>query len=168
MIVLGIDPGNSNTGFSVVENNGEGLRVLDWGVIRPSPSQDYPLKLKTIFDGLTTVLGRHPVDGVVIENIFFAENAKTALKLGQVRGVAILAGASSGVRVFEYSALQIKKSVVGYGRASKEQVREMIRRLFKIEVKTIPFDASDALAAAVCHINLFSFNERVARAGKQK
>jgi crossover junction endodeoxyribonuclease RuvC len=154
MIVIGIDPGSRVTGYGVVSRQGGQLQCIEYGVVRgicrgkPNELHD---RLPRIYSGLRECLTLHPPDAVALEGIFHAVNAQTALKLGQARGVALLAAAQTGAEIFEYSPLQVKKAVVGYGRAEKSQVQLMVARLLGLKEKPHPHDAADALAIALCH-----------------
>jgi crossover junction endodeoxyribonuclease RuvC len=157
MRVLGIDCGGEYTGYGVVEQTpDQRLVYLDCGALRLSPREPLPRRLKRIFDGLGAIIEQHHPDMVAIEEVFYASNAKTALKLGQVRGVAMLVAAHFGIEVAEYAPLSIKSAVVGYGRAEKVQVQQMVMRLLRLEELPEPFDASDALAIAICHLHTSS------------
>ena len=154
MRVLGIDCGGAYTGYGVVEMNSTGaLACLSCGAIKLSPRQPLPQRLSRIFDELGELIAEHHPDEVAIEGIFYALNVKSALQLGQVRGVAMLAAAAAGLEVAEYSPLTIKSSVVGYGRAEKQQVQHMVTRLLSLAEPPQPMDASDALAIAICHLH---------------
>jgi crossover junction endodeoxyribonuclease RuvC len=159
--VLGIDCGTEYTGFGVVEQAGDGeLRCLTAGAIRLLPSEPMPRRLERIFRELSRVIATHKPGMVAIEDVFYAVNVKSALKLGQVRGVAMLAAAASGLEVCEYAPLAIKSAVVGYGRAEKSQVQQMVARLLRLaEVPESP-DAADALAIAICHLHTASTRAR--------
>ena len=152
MIVLGIDPGSRITGYGIVEKSGNRLIHIDNGAIYTEAATDFPGRLKKIFDGLLEIISRYHPDQVAIENIFFATNPQSALKLGQARGAAIVAAVHSGLPVAEYSALQVKQAVVGQGKAAKEQVQKMVKALLGLP-EIAQSDASDALAVAICHIN---------------
>jgi crossover junction endodeoxyribonuclease RuvC len=154
MRVLGIDCGGEYTGFGVVEMlSGGKLCCLTCGAIKLSPREPLPRRLSRIYSQLGVIITEHRPEEVAIEDVFYALNVKSALKLGQVRGVAMLAAASAGLEVAEYSPLTIKSSVVGYGRAEKQQVQLMVTRLLALESPPEPTDASDALAVAICHIH---------------
>jgi len=154
MRVLGIDCGGEYTGYGVVEMLSAGQLVcLTCGAIKLSPRDPLARRLSRIYDGLGELIGEHHPDEVAIEGIFYALNVKSALKLGQVRGVAMLAAATAGLEVAEYSPLTIKSSVVGYGRAEKQQVQSMVTRLLRLPEPPEPMDASDALAIAICHLH---------------
>ena len=157
MRVFGIDCGTEVTGFGVVESDDAArqprldCRVL--GAIRLSKSKPLPDRLQQVFTELVEELQRWQPDVVAIEEVFYSVNAKSALKLGQVRGVALLAAATAGLPVAEYAPLKIKQSVVGYGLAKKEQVQFMVARLLNLAELPEPPDAADALAIAICHLH---------------
>ena len=154
MRVLGIDCGTEYTGYGVVELAASGkLACLCCGAIKLSPREPLPARLNRIYARLHELISEHQPDQVAIEDVFYALNAKSALKLGQVRGVAMLAAASAGLEVAEYAPLSIKSSVVGYGRAEKQQVQHMVMRLLELTEPPEQFDASDALAIAICHLH---------------
>lgn len=152
MIILGIDPGSRITGYGIIRKQGNRLLHIDNGAIFTENAVDFPGRLKRIFDGLTEVIEKYTPDAVAIEDMFFANNAQSALKLGQARGAAIVAGVNAGLPVFEYTALQVKQSVVGHGKAAKEQVQQMVKVLLALP-EIAQADASDALAVAICHAN---------------
>jgi crossover junction endodeoxyribonuclease RuvC len=154
MRVLGIDCGTEYTGYGVVELcEDDTLVCLSCGAIKLSPCEPLPTRLATIFQSLGVVIQTHRPDQVAIEDVFYALNVKSALKLGQVRGVAMLAASSAGLWVAEYSPLSVKSSVVGYGRAEKQQVQQMVMRLLHLAEVPEPSDAADALAIAICHLH---------------
>jgi crossover junction endodeoxyribonuclease RuvC len=157
MRVFGIDCGTEVTGFGVVESDESAraprLECCALGAIRLAKSKTLPVRLEQVFRELTAELERWQPDTVAIEEVFYSVNAKSALKLGQVRGVALLAAARAGIPVAEYAPLKIKSSVVGYGLAKKEQVQFMVARLLSLSVLPEPADAADALAIAICHLH---------------
>lgn len=154
MRVLGIDCGGAFTGYGVVELQSSGkLDCMTCGAIKLSTREPLPLRLSRIYMHLGAIISEHQPDEVAIEDVFYALNVKSALKLGQVRGVAMLAAAVAGLEVAEYSPLTIKSSVVGYGRAEKQQVQHMVTRLLNLSAPPESFDASDALAIAICHVH---------------
>jgi crossover junction endodeoxyribonuclease RuvC len=161
MRVLGIDCGTECTGYGVVElgRNGK-LLCLTCGAIKLSPRDALPAKLATIFTRLGVIIEEYCPDNVAIEEVFYALNVKSALKLGQVRGVAMLAASSTGLQVSEYSPLTIKSAVVGYGRAEKHQVQHMVTQLLNLAEIPEPPDAADALAIAICHLHTAATLER--------
>jgi len=154
MRVLGIDCGTEYTGYGVVDQADSGeLHCLAMGAIRLSPREPMPRRLERIYAELSDLIARQRPEMVAIEDVFYAVNVKSALKLGQVRGVAMLAAASAGLEVCEYAPLAIKSAVVGYGRAEKQQVQQMVTALLRLpEVPSSP-DAADALAIAICHLH---------------
>ena len=151
MRVLGIDCGTQCTGWGVIESDGRRHRVLAHGVIRTAASKPLEQRLAAIAQGLRTVLEDHRPDSAAVEEVFYSQNVKTALKLAHVRGVALLAVAEARIALGEYSPLAIKVSVVGYGRAEKQQVQLMVRTLTGLQGIIETEDASDALAVAICH-----------------
>src|SRR5216683_1291063 len=154
MRVLGIDCGTEYTGYGVVELEDSGrLACLISGAIKLSAREPLPRRLSRISDRLAEIINEHHPDQVAIEDVFYALNVKSALKLGQVRGVAMLAAAAAGLEVAEYSPLTIKLAVVGYGRAEKQQVQHMVTRLLELANPPEPMDVSDALAIAICHLH---------------
>ena len=152
MRTLGIDPGSRVTGYGVVEQAGGRIVRVDHGEIRIRNGEPFTRCLSRIFDVLMEVILRTRPDAIALEDIFYGKNVKSLIKQGHVRGVALLAASRSGVPAYEYTPLEVKKAVVGYGQAEKHQVQMMIRAILQLE-ETLPPDASDALAVAVCHTN---------------
>ncbi len=153
MKVFGIDPGSERTGYGCVATDGRRHRLVACGAIATSPRSSFPDKLLAIHDRLAALLAEWRPDTVAVENIFYATNVRTALKLGHARGVAILAAVEAGVPVVEYTPAEIKRAVVGYGRAEKPQVQEMVRLILGLKRAPTPADAADALAVAICHVH---------------
>lgn len=154
MRVLGIDCGSEYTGYGVVEQTQDKRLVCQAvGAIRLKTRQSMAEKLRSIYSELCQIISEHQPEIASIEDVFYAVNAKSALKLGQVRGVAMLAAATSGLEIAEYAPLAIKSAVVGYGRAEKHQVQQMVMRLLSLPEPPEPPDAADALAIAICHIH---------------
>ncbi len=151
MRIIGIDPGTAATGFGILEDTDGVLAVRRFGAITPPARLAFPQRLQHIHTALRAILGEAQPDCAAVESVFFARNIQTALRLGHARGVALLAVAESGIPVHEYSALEIKQAVTGYGQAAKIQVQAMIRMLLKMTETPEPADAADALAVAVCH-----------------
>ncbi|HLW77742.1 MAG TPA: crossover junction endodeoxyribonuclease RuvC [Bryobacteraceae bacterium] len=151
MRVLGIDCGTERTGWGVIESDGRRHSVIEHGVISTRPRDPMEARLKSIAEGLRRVLASHAPDAAAVEEVFYSQNVKTALKLAHVRGVALLAIAESGVALGEYSPLEVKMSVVGYGRAEKHQVQLMVRSLTGLGEAIESEDAADAIAVAICH-----------------
>ena len=158
---MGIDPGSNCTGFGIVEEVKGNLCAVHWSSVRSAPKDAFPKRLKHIYDELTIAMREYSPEVVVIEDLFYATNVKTVIKLGQTRGVALLAAANSGLQIAEYSPLEIKQSVVGYGRADKNQVQDMVTTLLRLKEKPNPLDASDALAAAICHIHNDGLQQKI-------
>jgi crossover junction endodeoxyribonuclease RuvC len=150
MRILGIDPGSRITGYGIIEKVGNRLIHLDNGAIFTDTAGDFPQRLHRIYAGLADIIDRYRPEAVAIEQIFFSNNVQSALKLGQARGAAIVAGVAAGLPVHEYTALQVKQAVVGHGRAAKEQVQQMVKVLLGLP-EIAQADASDALAVAICH-----------------
>lgn len=150
MRVLGVDPGSRITGYGIIDKEGNRLLHVDNGAIFTDARRDFPMRLQRIYRGLTEIIAQHHPDVMAVENIFFATNVQSALKLGQARGAAIVAGVNAGLPVFEYTALQVKQAVVGHGRADKQQVQKMLKALLNLP-EVAQEDASDAMAVAVCH-----------------
>ncbi len=160
MLVLGVDPGSVVTGYGLVEKSQRRLRCVDAGLIRLSKNTPLCERIHGVFRGLVDLMRRHEPAEMSIEDVFFAKNAKSALKIGHARGAALVAAVECGVRVHEYSAAEIKQSVVGYGRAPKEQVRSMVKRILGLDFQPA-LDTSDALAAAICHHHTQRFGPAV-------
>lgn len=151
MIVLGIDPGYAIIGYGVVDTNG--MKPVSYGVIRTQAGIPIEERLSEIYDNMTELLRTFRPDHVAIEKLYFNTNEKTAINVSQARGVIVLACTKCGVRVHEYTPLQVKMSVVGYGRAEKQQIMDMTKRLLGLSKIPRPDDAADALAIALCHAN---------------
>ncbi len=161
MRVMGIDPGSVCTGYGIIEDLNDDLKLVHWGTIKGKQKQPFPQRLKLIYDGLITAIQDFSPDIVAVEDIFFAMNPKSTIKLGQTRGVAILAAINEGKPIAEYTPLAVKLSIVGYGRADKKQVRDMVSALLRLKEKPDSFDASDALAVAICHIHSNGARNRI-------
>ena len=153
MKIFGIDPGSERTGYGCLETDGSATHLVTCGAISARPSDAFPQRLARIHRELSALLIRCAPDCVAIENVFHAVNVRSALKLGHARGVAMLAAVEAGCPVAEYSPTEIKRSVVGYGRADKHQVQQMIKLLLGLDRLPSPHDAADALAVAICHLH---------------
>ena len=153
MKTFGIDPGSERTGYGCVETDGSRHRIVLCGAITTSPLASFPAKLLTIHSRLAALLAECRPDCVAIENLFHAANVRSALKLGHARGVAMLAAVEAGVPVVEYTPAEIKRAVVGYGRAEKQQVQQMVKLILGLTAPPTPHDAADALAVAICHVH---------------
>lgn len=157
MRVMGIDPGSRITGYGIIDSVGNRLIHVDNGAIFTDSEKDFPQRLHKIYCQLTEIINTYGPEVVAVENIFFAKNVQSALKLGQARGAAIVAGVIAGLPVYEYTALQVKQAVVGHGKSAKSQVQQMLKVLLNLP-ETAQEDASDALAVAVCHAHSCGMN----------
>ncbi len=151
MRILGIDCGTERTGYGIIDSDGRQHCLVAAGVLGTDSREPFAMRLKQIASGLRAVIAAHAPEAAAVEEVFHAANAKTALRLAHVRGVALLSAAEAGLPVGEYSALAIKTSVVGYGRAEKRQVKLMVRSLLGLKESPEPDDVADALAVAICH-----------------
>jgi crossover junction endodeoxyribonuclease RuvC len=161
MRVLGIDPGSETTGWGVVEGDARRYGVVAFGVVRATARERFAARLLKISAGVEEVLAKFRPDVCSVEEAFYAVNVKTALKLGQVRGVILLAAERAGVEIAEYAPRLVKATVVGYGAAEKQQVQEMVRVLLRLKETPQPHDAADALALAICHLHHASLVGRI-------
>ncbi len=162
MRVLGIDCGSEKTGYGVIDSDGGSHRMIAAGVIRTSPKRPFEKRLLDISNGLRLLIREYAPEAGAVEGIFYSANVKTALKLAHVRGIALLAIAEAGIELAEYSPLEVKVSVVGYGRAEKSQVQLMVRSLLGLAEPIESEDASDALAVAICHATHEATSRRLA------
>ena len=166
MRILGIDPGTRITGYGIIDVEGNRLRHVDNGIVKTRSSDPLPLRLKAIYDGLTVVLKEFSPDAVAIEQVFLAKNPKAALTLGHARGTAVIASVNLNLEVHEYSALQVKSAVVGYGHAAKQQVQHMVKTLLNLP-EVAQEDAADALAVAICHANSRTLRQVAINSGRR-
>ena len=153
MKIFGIDPGSERTGYGCVERSGSRHRLVLCGSLSAPARATFPERLQHIHAGLAALLAECRPDCVAVENIFHARNVRSALKLGHARGVALLAASEAGLVVHEYAPAEIKRAVVGYGRAEKPQVQQMVRLLLGLDAAPSPHDVADALAVAICHLH---------------
>ncbi len=153
MIIMGIDPGFAITGYGVVKYEGNKFSVLDYSAITTGASMKFSDRLLVLYNELEKLIDKYKPDAIAIEELFFNKNIKTALTVGHGRGVAVLAAAKSGTDIFEYTPLQVKQSVVGYGRAEKAQIQQMVKAILNLPAIPKPDDVADALAVAICHGN---------------
>ena len=151
MRILGIDPGYAILGWGVIDMKGNHFKVVDYGAVTTDSKMEMPDRLKVLYNSLMDIITEYEPDVASIEELFFNTNAKTAILVGQARGVAVLACANSGLDIEEYTPLQIKQGLVGYGRAEKKQVQLMVKTILNLQEVPKPDDTADALAAAVCH-----------------
>lgn len=151
MRILGIDPGTGILGFGVIEASNNKSQLVDAGVIRTPVKEDDAVRLQTIFDELTDIITSAKPEVMAVEKLFFAQNVTTAMTVAQARGVVLLCGKQAGLAIYEYTPLQIKQALTGYGRADKKQIQEMVRVVLKLKEVPKPDDCADALAAAITH-----------------
>ncbi len=151
MVILGVDPGYATVGFGVLNYDNKHFGVVDFGAVTTEAGRSFPDRLKNIYDDLTFLFDRYKPEVMSIEKLFFNTNQKTAIDVAQARGVILLAAKNAGAEIYEYTPLQVKQSVVGYGRAEKAQVQEMTRQLLGLNAVPKPDDTADALAMAICH-----------------
>lgn len=151
MIIIGIDPGIAITGYGVVEFINNKFKVLDYGAVTTTNKINLPERLEVLYKGLEDIFHRYKPDAVAFEELFFNQNAKTAITVGQARGIAILCAQRNGFNIYEYTPLQVKQAVAGYGRADKKQVQQMVKMLLNLREIPKPDDAADGLAIAICH-----------------
>jgi crossover junction endodeoxyribonuclease RuvC len=163
VIILGIDPGMAIMGYGVIESNGNKVRALDYGVVTTPSDMETPQRLLRIFDSVEGLIQKYSPDAMVYEELFFNKNVKTALTIGHARGAAVLAGARQAIDLYEYTPLQVKQAVVGYGRADKQQVQGMVKLLLNLKEIPKPDDAADALAVAICHMHSAQFGRKLDR-----
>ncbi|MFW5999748.1 MAG: crossover junction endodeoxyribonuclease RuvC [Halanaerobiaceae bacterium] len=153
MLILGIDPGLATAGYALVEKEGNKFSCREYGTLRTPSDMCDADRLDKLYQKLINLIEDHNPDEMAVEELFFNKNVKTAIRVGQARGVLILAGARAGLEVAEYTPLQVKQAVVGYGRARKKQVQQMVKTLLKLPELPVPDDAADALAVSICHGN---------------
>ena len=166
--VIGVDPGSDSTGYGVVDSDGKNHRLVECAAIRAPARTSFAERLCLISDKLDEVVQRLKPDACAVEETFYAVNVKSALKLCHARGIALVAAARAGIPVFEYSPLEVKLALVGYGRAEKHQVQEMVRLILSLKERPKPLDASDALGVAICHINTYYTTSRSGQAGRKR
>lgn len=153
MLVLGVDPGSEITGYGLIDSDGHSHHAVDYGAIRTQTRKPFPSRLLHIFNQLTQIVHRYEPDAVALEDVFYSVNVKSLLKLGHMRGIVLVVAAQAEIPVYEYSPLEVKSAVVGYGRADKQQVQKMVQLILKLKEVPVPHDASDALAVAICHLH---------------
>ena len=159
MKILGIDPGLVQTGYGIINITQNDPQIVDYGVVKPTVNDGLASILLTIFEDVSEIINMHKPSIFSIEDVFYGKNAKSALRLGQARGAAMVAAASAGLSIHEYSARKIKQAVTGNGNAHKEQVQFMVKATLKMDKLPEPIDASDALATALCHFQQFRLAE---------
>jgi crossover junction endodeoxyribonuclease RuvC len=161
VIILGIDPGYAIVGIGVIEYVGNKFRPIEYNAITTEAHTPTSLRLKTLYDEINIFIDKYKPDAIAIEELFFNSNAKTAILVAQARGVLIVAATNKGIPIFEYTPLQIKQAVTGYGRADKNQVQQMVKMLLNLNAIPKPDDAADALAVAICHAHSGGMNQKL-------
>jgi crossover junction endodeoxyribonuclease RuvC len=159
--ILGIDPGIAIVGFGIVDKQGSKLIPVQYGAIQTEAHTDPALRLKQIYDGVCHLIDQYKPEAMAVEKLFFNRNVTTAFAVGQARGVMILAAVQRGLQIAEYTPLQVKQAVVGYGQAEKNQVQEMVKLLLGLQAKPKPDDVADALAIAICHAHSSTFQDKM-------
>jgi len=160
LIILGIDPGLATMGYGVIEYSSSKLTMLDYGVVLTKAGVPLPRRLSIIFDSMEELIEKYNPDAIAFEELFFNKNVKTALIVGHARGTALVCAEKSGKELFEYTPLQVKQAVCGYGRADKQQIQAMVKMLLSLKEIPKPDDAADALAVAMCHAHSSNFKEK--------
>lgn len=160
MVIMGIDPGFAIMGFGIIDYRGNRFHTMEYGVIRTPAAMLLPERLLLIEEGLVALIDKYKPEAISVEDLYFNTNSKTAIKVGQGRGVALLCAARAGIPVFEYTPLQVKQGVTGYGRADKNQVQYMVKVLLNLMEIPKPDDAADALAIAICHAHSHNSMEK--------
>lgn len=160
MIILGIDPALSTTGWGVVKVNGNAASFVAGGVVKTNAKDSHADRLKTIYNDMQEIISIYQPDQVAVEEVYVNDNARTSLKLGQARGISLLVPSLHNIPVFEYTPTEIKKAIVGTGRAKKEQVQHMVKTLLPT-AGFVTLDTSDALGVAMCHFHIYSFKQKV-------
>jgi crossover junction endodeoxyribonuclease RuvC len=155
MRILGIDPGTGILGFGIIEVTRGKTQMVDAGVIRTPVKEDDAVRLQTIFEELSDIIAQTKPEEMSVEKLFFAQNVTTAMTVAQARGVVLLAGQQAGLKIYEYTPLQIKQAITGYGRAEKKQIQEMVKVILQLKEVPKPDDCADALAAAITHSMTF-------------
>ena len=161
MIILGIDPGTAITGYGVIENNQGKLKAIDYGCILTDKKLKMPERLNLLGEELKKIIKKYKPQAMAVEELFFFKNAKTVITVGQARGVVLFVGKNTGLDIHEYTPLQVKQAVVGYGRADKKQVQQMVKAILALNEIPKPDDAADALAVAICCESSMKFEKKV-------
>ena len=159
MIVLGIDPGIAIVGYGIVEYNNNSFKVLNYGAITTPPKINLSNRIKTIYDDINTLIRSYSIDALAIEELFFNKNVKTAIDVAHARGVIMVSCSNYGIPIYEYTPLQVKQGVVGYGRAAKNQIQEMVKVILNLPEIPKPDDVADGLALAICHCHSINYSE---------
>ncbi len=161
MRILGIDPGFAITGYSIIDYKGNKFNLINSGAITTKAGVSFPLRLTKIYDDLTMIIKEYKPDAISVEELFFNNNVKTAINVAQARGVVLVAGCKNNIPTFEYTPLQIKQAVTGYGRADKVQVQKMVKTILNVENLPKLDDTTDSMAAAICHAHSARFSKKL-------
>lgn len=161
MRILGIDPGFAITGYSIIDYKGNKFKLIDSGAVTTKAGLSFPIRLTKIYDDLTMIINQYKPDAISVEELFFNNNAKTAINVAQARGVVLIAGCKNNIPTFEYTPLQIKQAVTGYGRADKIQVQKMVKTILNVEKLPKLDDTTDSMAAAICHAHSAKFSQKL-------
>lgn len=161
MRILGIDPGYGITGYSIIDYIGNKFKLIASGAIKTAAKTSFPLRLSEIFTDLNLIIDEYSPDAISVEELFFNNNVKTAINVAQARGVILVVGCQRGIPTFEYTPLQVKQAVVGYGRADKIQVQKMVKTILKVETLPKLDDITDSMAIAICHAHSAKFAEKL-------
>ncbi|GAW92723.1 crossover junction endodeoxyribonuclease RuvC [Calderihabitans maritimus] len=165
MVILGIDPGTAITGYAVIEASDNRISPVDYGCIRTNAQHALPQRLQTIYFRIQELIEKYRPQHCAVEELFFNKNSKTAMAVGQARGVALLAAANANLEIYEYTPLQIKQAVTGYGRADKFQIQQMVKMLAGLKEVPRPDDVADALALTICHVHAYRMLQVVSAKG---
>lgn len=157
MIILGIDPGLAISGYGIINYSGNKFEVIDYGAVITESSEEFPKRLKKIYDSYMNIFDVYKPQAVAIEELFYNKNTKTAIAIAEARGVHLLAAENKNIPLYEYTPLQVKQGIVGYGRAEKKQIQEMVRVILKLDKIPKPDDVADGLALAICHAHSLKF-----------
>ena len=161
MRILGIDPGFAITGYSIIDYQGNKFKLIDSGAVTTKAGESFPLRLTKIYDDLSSIINEYKPDAISVEELFFNNNAKTAINVAQARGVVLVVGCKNNIPTFEYTPLQIKQAVAGYGRADKIQVQKMVKTILNVEKLPKLDDTTDSMAAAICHAHSARFSQKL-------
>ena len=161
MRILGIDPGFAITGYSIIDYQGNKFKLIDSGAITTKAGISFPLRLTKIYDDLSMIINKYKPDAISVEELFFNNNVKTAINVAQARGVVLVVGCKNNIPTYEYTPLQIKQAVAGYGRADKVQVQKMVKAILNVEKLPKLDDTTDSMAAAICHAHSAKFSEKL-------
>lgn len=161
MRILGIDPGFAITGYSVIDYNGNKFELIDSGAVTTKAKVSFPLRLTKIYDDLKDIINQYNPDAISVEELFFNQNVKTAINVAQARGVILIIGCKCNIPTFEYTPLQVKQAVTGYGRADKSQVQKMVKTILNVEEIPKLDDITDSMAVAICHAHSAKFSEKL-------